>query len=796
VIVGSEKVYPEQLTVWWKLARNQVRLINAYGSTEATITSAVYEPVSCRENLGLSSVPIGRPIANTRIYILDRFLHPVPVGVPGELHIGGIGLARGYHNHPKLTAEKFIPNPFSNTRNARLFKTGDWARYLSDGNIELLGRIDHQVKIRGFRVEPGEIEAVLSQHPTVQENVVTIHEDVSGDRRLVAYVVTNQHRMASEHELRRFLSERIPDYMVPNAFVSLDALPLTHNGKVDRGALPAPTLSRSGHVGDFVAPRSRAEEVMAAIWADVLGLERVSTYDNFFELGGHSLLATQIISRASEAFEVQLPLRQLFETPTVASLAESISAIIYAGRGRDIPHVQRFSREVSLPLTFAQEDFWDLDQLLPNTHYFNMHIAVRLTGVLDVPVLVRAFGELTQRHEILRTTFVRSDGQPAQAIAPPSPFHLAVIDLQEFSVSEQEIRIAQLDSAHATLPFDLAGGPLLRACLVCLEKEEHILFLTMHHIISDGWSISVIFWDLGKLYEALSTGKPQPLPELPYQYADFAAWQRQTLQGEFVEIERTYWKQALGGKLFPLVLPADYPRSESRTFRYGHQRLVLSSPLVNQLRGAGRREATTPFMILLSVFKVLLYLWTGQEDIRVLTLSANRNHPGSEELVGLFMNTLVLRTDLSGSPTFKEVLQRVRRMSLEAFDHQDLPFKQLVKGFQGIHEGNPKQFFPILFNYQNVPTQVPLAGLAMSDLKIKGRTNEYEILVSTFELIVETEERTEDITILIKFDADLFRSDTIDSMLKYFLSLLEDMLLHPGRHLTEITDYLGHISKR
>ena len=537
VMCGGEALAPQIVARFQ--SRSEAKLYNVYGPTE-TIIDSTYWP--CEERNAHSAIPIGRPIPNARVYILDDLLRLLPIGVAGNLYIGGVGLARGYVRRPDLTAEKFIPDPFSGEPGARLYKTGDLARYLPDGNIEFLGRIDYQVKIRGFRIELGEIEGTLGQHPAVREAIVLVQEDGPGEKRLVAYVAAEGEARPTANELRGFLKDKLPEHMVPAVFVLLDAFPLTANGKVDRRALPTPDGRRPELDEAFVACRTPTEELLAEIWGQVLGVERVGIYDNFFQLGGHSLLATQVVSRIREAFQVEMPLRRLFETPTVAGLAENID--VGRGAGLQAPPIVPVPRDGELPLSFAQQRLWFIDQLEPGNSVYNFPAAVRLKGPLNVVALKQSLNEIVKRHEALRTTFAIVDGRPVQVIAPLLTLTLPIVDLRELPETERETEVQRLVTNEAQRPFDLAEGPLVRATVLRLGENEHVGLLTMHHIVSDGWSTGILIREMAVLYEAFCSGRPTSLPELPIQYADFAHWQRQWLEGEVLETQLTYWKRA------------------------------------------------------------------------------------------------------------------------------------------------------------------------------------------------------------------------------------------------------------
>ena len=516
-------------------------LYNMYGPTETTIWSTTYHVQKIDEQ-----IPIGQPIANTQIHILGRKLEPVPIGVPGELYIGGAGVVRGYLNRPEQSAEKFIPNPFSEKLGERLYRTGDMARWLPDGNVAFLGRLDGQVKLRGYRIELGEIEAALSRHDAIAECVAVIREEVPGEKLLVAYVV-NRGLVPTTGELHAFLRKQLPDYMLPAAFVVLPELPLTPNGKIDRKALPSPEQSRLVMTECFVAPRTPIEEMLAGIWAELLRVEVVGINDNFFELGGHSLLATQVLSRTSETLGVELPLSRIFESPTVRELAEHIEAANKGEYATALPPIRPVDRKAAMPLSFGQQRLWFLDQLAPNSAFYNMHAGLHLSGQLDLAALARSFTHLIGRHESLRTVFRLSDGQPLQLILPAAQCPLPLLDLTALPQPLQPQEVTRLAQQQARRPFDLSTGPLLRLLLLRLAEDEHVLLLTMHHIISDGWSMGVLVREVMALYEAELGGTTAELPALPIQYADYAHWQREWLTGERLGEQLSYWREQLAG---------------------------------------------------------------------------------------------------------------------------------------------------------------------------------------------------------------------------------------------------------
>jgi NRPS condensation-like uncharacterized protein/acyl carrier protein len=758
------------------------QVFNLYGPSEDT----TYSTFALVKKGTSQSPPIGRPIANTQAYILDPHLQLVPVGVPGELHLSGAGLARGYFNRPELTDEKFIPNPYN--PGTHLYKTGDLVRYLPDGNIEYLGRIDHQVKIRGFRIELGEIEACLSQHPEVREAVVIARENVLGSPRLVAYIVPRSEPTASVGELRSFLKTKLPEYMIPSAFVMLEALPLTPNGKVDRRSLPAPDTARPELEKPFVAPRTEVEERLAAIWSDVLGLEQIGVRDNFFELGGHSLLATQVVSRVREVFGMELPLRRLFESPTVAGLAEGIQVAMKAELKRNASPINRISRNSNLPLSFAQERLWLLEQLQPGSLAYHTPAAIRLDGSLDIAALEQALNEILRRHEVFRTTFTVVDGQPVQAIVPFQSVSLPVVNLCELPEAERSHKFQQLIAQWGQNLFDLAQAPLLRWMLLGVSEREHLLLLSTHHIVCDGWSAGVFVRELATLYNAFSQGQPSPLPELPIQYADFALWQRQWLQGDVLETQLAYWKQQLGK--IPPVLKLPTQHSSTQTSTGKQQCFTLSPTLTEALKTLCQQEGMTLFMTLLAAFKVLLYRYSTQDDIVVGSPIANRNRSEIEELIGFFANTLVLRTNLSSNPSFRDVLKRVREVTLGAYAHQDLPFEKLVAELQPDRNLGQTPLYQVWFVLQNAPMPtVELPSLTLSFSQIDTGAVRHDLKLD----LTETPEGLQG---FFEYKTDLFETSAIARMAGLYETLLTTVVQQPDIQLNALLAALENAQKQ
>ncbi|MFL6282296.1 MAG: amino acid adenylation domain-containing protein [Pyrinomonadaceae bacterium] len=778
LVVGGERLSAELVDRTFK-ALPHLRLWNFYGPTEAT-ANATFASIKHKDEIS-----IGRPLQNTQVYVLDARMRPAPVGVPGELYVGGVGVARGYLNRPSLTAEKFVPDTFSNEPGARLYRTGDVVRRLSDGRIEFIGRADDQVKVRGFRIELGEIEAALSSHESVRDCAVVAREDRPGDVRLVAYVVAADACKPSAgepvvvaSELRGHLKERLPEYMVPSAFVMLDALPLNANGKVDRKALAATPATQADACDSYVAPRDATEEMIAGVWAEVLRVERVGAHDDFFALGGHSLKATQVVSRLRRLFSVELPLRALFAAPTVAELAGSVEALRATGAST-LPPVSRASRdEGGLPLTFAQQRLWFIDQLEPGATTYNIPSVICLKGPLDLRALEETLSEIVRRHEILRTTFRAEGGQPSQFITPARP---SALDLQDLSDSlEPEALAERLALEEAQRPFDLTRGPLLRPSLLRLEEETHLLLLTMHHIVSDGWSSGVLMREVSALYTAFRAGQQSPLPELEIQYGDYAVWQRTWLDGAALEDSLAYWKGQLSGAPSSLELPSDRPRPAVRSHRGAAVNFALPETLGERLRELARREGVTLYMLLLAAWQTLLMRYTGQEDIVVGSPVAGRTRAETEALIGFFVNTLVLRTDLSGDPTFKELLGRVREVCLGAYAHQEVPFEKVVEELAPERSLSHTPLFQVALTLHNEPVETrQLDGLTAEPFLVEPGT-------SKFDLSLALVERGAALTGTLRYSTDLFDAGTAERMLQHLRRLLEGAADDAGKRLSRL----------
>lgn len=754
-------------------------LENQYGPSETHVVTAYQLDQSSSHWLPLP--PIGKAIANTQVYVLDALFEPVPVGVAGQLYLGGAGLARGYMGRPDWTADRFMPDPFSRRPGARLYRTGDLVRYRADGNLDFLGRMDHQVKIRGFRIELGEIEAALQDLEGVQQAAVTAWADEAGNKRLVAYISAIAGKQVSPGDLREALKTRLPDYMVPASFVLLETLPLTATGKVDRKSLPAPEGTAVQNA--YVPPSSSTEQRLSEIWSQLLKVDHIGINDDFFALGGHSLLATQVRVRMRAAFGVDVPLRHLFEAPTIAGLAKVLGRLMESSATQNVPPVVRASRDGKLQLSFAQQRLWFLDQLEPDNRVYHIPTMVRLKGALDLKVLSAAVDEIVRRHEILRTTFPSADGQPYQMILPPACVPIEKVDLRDVPREFREERCRKLADLHIQKRFDLAHGPLFRIALYIMDEQEHVLCLAVHHIIYDAWSGPIYIRELNVLYNAFLSGKSSPLPELPLQYADVAAWEREWLQGKVLENHVQYWRQTLQGAPHVLEMPTDFPRPSGQSFDSGILMSRLSPELSLGLRKLSQRLGATEFMTLLAVMNVWLFRYSGQLDILVGTPVSNRNQIETEALIGFFLNTVVFRTRLDAQARFAQLVDQVRSNSLGAFAHQALPFEKLVEELQVTREPGRNPLFQVMFNMlTEVTDKLELAG----SLEIEAIPPDSGQV--RFDLHLNGLPTPDGLELAVTYNRGLFRQSTIASMLETLTELVRLIVENPETAIAELVD--------
>ena len=755
LIVGGDASNSKLVKRW---ARGR-RLVNAYGPTESTVVATLYECDSDREG----PVPIGRPIANARIYILNEHREPVPIGVAGELYIGGVGVARGYWNRPELTAQRFIASPFVD--GDRLYKTGDVARYLPDGNIEFLGRNDFQVKIRGFRIELGEIESCLARYAGIRDAVVVAREDDS-DKRLMAYYVAEEGAATIEAEqLRAHLQSALPEYMVPVAYVELASLPVTANGKVDRKALPAPDDSAYARRA-YEAPQGEVESALAQVWSEVLGVQRVGRHDDFFELGGHSVLVVRMLSRVREALGSELALSALFAQP----ILKDVAALLEAGSGKPLPPIDRVERDGALPLSYAQQRMWFLAQTEGVSEAYHILQSLHLQGTLDRVALKRALDRLIVRHEPLRTTFAVVDGTPVQCIGDAQRgFVLVEHDLRGHVDAREQLEALSVQEPAAA--FDLETGPLVRGRLIQLDRNDHVLMLTMHHIVSDGWSMGVFARELGALYESYRAGGDDPLEPLGVQYADYAMWQRRWLSGEVLEAQSAYWSEQLHGAPALLELPTDYRRPAQQDHAGDHVVVEFDAELTAQLKSLSQRHGTTLFMTLLAGWGALLSRLSGQDDVVIGTPVANRRHTEVENLVGLFTNTLALHLDYSGGQTVAQILERVKHQSVQAQEFQDMPFERVVELVNPPRSLSHEPVFQVMFAWQNnAQIALELGGLTVTPLAVR-----YPI--AKFDLSLELMEEDGCIRGSLRYATSIFERETVQRYVEHLRRLFAGMVV-------------------
>ncbi|BCL83213.1 non-ribosomal peptide synthetase [Ktedonobacteria bacterium brp13] len=784
LVLGGESL-PVQLVERVQRMAATCHIYNHYGPTESTI-GVLVNPLDAQSLVAEgSSIALGNPITNTQMYVLDRHMQLLPAGVVGELYIGGAGLALGYLQQAEQTAEHFVPHPYSQRIGERLYRTGDLVYYGADGKLNFVGRSDGQVKLRGYRIEVGEIETVLRQHPLIWDCAVMLQEEGPGAPRLIGYIVARTSAGLVSQDLHEALREKIPEYMIPSSFVMLESLPLTANGKLDRRQLPLPELSQESDPVEQGEPHSPTEEMLVQMWKELLQVPAIGVNDNFFALGGHSLLATRVMARLQAMFQIVLPVQMLFEAPTVAGLAQRIEQVLRKNEGIEIPALVGGARPEELPLSFAQQRLWFLDQLNPGSIAYLAPRALRLSGELNTEALERSLEKLIERHESLRTTFEERSGRPIQVIHPICHFTLPLIDLSGLLVAQREMVTQGLVSQDAQNPCDLAKGPMLRASLLRVDAQEHVMLLTLHHIVTDKWSIQILVRELTTLYQAYVAGKSALADALPIQYADYALWQRQWLQGEVLETLIQYWQENLRAPLPVLNLPTDYPRAPLQSSEGATSFFKLSAPLTASINALGQKEGATLFMILLSAFTVLLHYYTGQDDLVVGTDIANRNQVETEGLIGFFVNQLVLRVDLVDNPSFLEIVRRVRQVALKAYTHQDLPFDRLVDALNPERDLSRTPLFQAKFVLQNVPKQ----AFSLSDMKME--LVEFERGSSKFDLLLDMTESGHELLGWLEYRTDLFKAETIALFLQHFETIIHQVVDLPERRLDELENTLA-----
>ena len=771
--IGGEAMPLDGPLLWQRAGLGHVRLLNTYGPTEATVVSSVLD---CTDPSAVSAggaSPIGRALPGRGLYVLDRDLNLLPLGAVGELYIASAnGLARAYLQRPGLTAERFVADPFSPS-GERLYRTGDLARYRADGVVEYVGRVDHQVKVRGFRIELGEIETVLLAQDSVREALL-----LAADNQLLAYLVPAQTLSETERaevgeQLMATLRDHLPDYMVPAHLIFLERMPLNPNGKLDRQALPKPDASVEQQ--DWRVPVTPLQQQVAAIWAAILGAERVGLNQHFFELGGHSLLAMQVVSRIRQTLSLEVPLKAVFEHPRLEAFVAAMQA--QESPSPTAPALLSAGRVQPLPLSYAQERQWFLWQLEPHSAAYHIPSALRLKGQLDLAALQRSFDSLLARHESLRTHIRQDHDGAVQVIEPPMSLPITQADADEAQLNARvQALIAQ--------PFDLQEGPLLRVTLLRLAADEHVLVLVQHHIVSDGWSMQLVVEELVQLYAGYSQGQDVQLPALPIQYADYAVWQRSWMDAGEKQRQLAYWRELLGGEQSVLELPFDHQRPAVQSHRGARLAFELTPELTQGLKALAQQQGVTLFMLLLASFQTLLHRYSGQEEIRVGVPIANRNRSETERLIGFFVNTQVLKADVHGQMSVEQLLQHVRQRALEAQAHQDLPFEQLVEALQPERSLSHNPLFQVMFNHQTdvgqAQVQHQLPGLRVEGLDWDSKT-------AHFDLDLDIQESTEGIWATLGYAQDLFEASTVQRMARHWQNLLQGMVANPRQQLSQLS---------
>ncbi len=752
----------------WSIAErfiDKVRLLNGYGPTEASVGTS-WDVVKLEDKNSSLTAPIGKPIGNSKIYLLNKELTSVPIGGVGEIFIGGLGLARGYFNRPDLTAEKFLPDPFSLVKGARMYRTGDTARYLNDGTIEFIGRVDFQVKIRGFRIELGEIEAQLNSLGPVKSSIVVASKDNLGNEKLIGYIISDDKKVDAE-EIKNLLRNNLPEYMIPYTIVHLNEFPLTPNGKVDRKTLPKPDDLAVSEFDE--SPNNANEEIIANIWKDILKLKNIGINQNIFEIGGHSLLATQVISRLNESFNIQFPIKYIFEYPTISSLAKEIEKYKLSDKVNLQPIV-KVSREQKLPLSFSQKRLWFLNELKPNDPSYNITSAFKLIGSLNTDALFNSINQIVNKHEVLRTVFLDDHGQPYQKILDEIKLEIKQKDFSNLSESEAEINTKNIAINEARSTFNLSTGPLLKVSLFKISDTKHILILTIHHIIADGWSIPILIKDIAEFYNQKVKDIDVKSNELPIQFADYAVWQQSYLESEVYKTQLQYWKNQLIGIPPLLELPLDKQRPSIQTSNGNRISFTIEPELVSALNRISQKEGVTLYMTMLSSFQLLLAKYSNQNDIVIGTPIAGRNKKDIENLVGFFVNNLVIRTKFDGQLTFRKLLKQIRKTALDAYSNQDLPFEKLVEELQPSRDMSHAPIFQVMFVFQNIPFD----SVGISDIKLEPI--EIETGTTTFDLSLTLSQGKDEINGVFEFNTDLFYETTIEKLIQHYKLLLTKLI--------------------
>lgn len=801
VIIGGEQVQGELVQAWLRATqKHQVTLVNTYGPTETTVVAMFCDLTHLREpeQSPRGTIPLGQALADTQLYVLDEHGQPVSPGTVGELYIGGESVARGYHQRPEITAERFIPHPFTSRPGARLYKTGDLVSQRPDGLYTFQGRSDQQVKIRGFRVEPGEIAYTLLQHPAIRQAIVLArpaNETAQAEVQLFAFVQPRAGTPLNTTEVSRYVREHLPRYMHPGGIVILDEFPFLPNGKIDTQALLRMPRTTTARAIPFVAPSTVTERELAAIWSTILGIDTVSVNDNFFELGGHSLAATRLLSLLRRTFHCELSLQDVFHHPTIAELARMIDTRIPDQSNAQSESIPRLERDGDFPLSFSQERIWFIQQLYPEILSYNTQTVHHFQGELRIQILEQSIQVLIERHEILRTTFHNVQGSPVQRFHPSYRSALPLIDLSDLPADVREAQAQRIVREELSRPFDVSRLPLLRWTLIRRSEQEHILILVEHHLIHDGWSANVLLRDLLASYRAFSQGVEPQLPQLPIQFADFASWQRQWMKGEQAQNQLAYWKRQLADSPPRLMRPdPDAQRhADTQVFAGTSLRTTLPVELAEALRRLSKREGTTLFMTMLAAFFVLLARYSGQQDLNVGTGIANRRWPETENLIGMIINNVVLRSHVSHDFSFHDLLQRIKTTTLEAYDNQDVPFDHVVNAVQPVRDINSNPLFQVMFSFHDPPMPdltLPHLSLRMDEAVSNGFAKfDLDVLViprAEQYLGQQVASDADEMTLIWEYNTTLLDAPAMPGLMEEYLRLLEHVVADPEQPISSL----------
>jgi surfactin family lipopeptide synthetase A len=779
LVIGGEALKSETIS-FWKEKYPEIRCFNEYGPTETVVGCCVFEITDKFKG----NIPIGKPIYNQKLYVLDEFLNPVPQNVAGEIYISGKALARGYNQKADFTAERFIPNPFGETFGERMYQTGDIGRINSDLNLEYLGRTDNQVKIRGFRIELNEIEFSLSLFPDVIEATVAVKEDPLEQKRIVGYMVMEDNNQATPElkEVRQVLRQSLPEYMLPSAIVRLDSLPLTNNGKIDKNALPEPNWKQISAKSPNAS--NITEELLVGIWSEILGVSDISIEDNFFELGGHSLLATRVVARIREVWKTELEITRFFENPTIKAISRWLDNNQFEGQIINRPPIKKRElrkNENTALLSYAQHRLWFLEQLNPGSPLYNVQLAIKLKGNLNINALQKSLNDIIQRHEILRSSFFRQDNDAIQIVNElKKDIEIPILELEEKNEKNAIESIKDILTREVRKGFNLSEGNLIRIVLIKTSETDHIAVMTVHHIVFDGWSTAILVQEIGELYRSHTTGTKPNLPELKIQYADFANWERNWLQGEVLEKQLDYWRKQLAGIPAYLDLPTDKPRPQVQSINGDVVSLKFEENLVTALKKLSQNESATLFMTLMAALRALLYRYTGQNDILIGTPVAGRISKELENLIGIFINNLVLRGFVTGNMIFNDLITNERETALAAFSHQDVSFEKIVEDLNPERNLGHAPIFQVMLTLQNMAIgTLELGDISMSNVEIPSAGARYDLALWLVEVSGQ-------ITCSIEYNLDLFYKNTVTGFIRHFKNLLTEISKNSNLKVADI----------